>query len=58
MSGNTKDRGEQDRARVAGGEPYEVRYLAEKHGISQQEAQRLIDQHGNSRESWTRQLTA
>jgi hypothetical protein len=39
----------QDRDRVAGNEEYEVRYFAEKHGISTEQAQQLIDQHGNNR---------
>ncbi len=42
--------GAQDRARVAGGEDYEVRYFAEQNGISIEQAQQLIEQHGNSRE--------
>lgn len=50
MSDDTNNRGGQDRSRVSGDEEYEVRYFAEKHGISVDEAQRLIDQHGNSRE--------
>ncbi|GGD85017.1 hypothetical protein GCM10011515_00900 [Tsuneonella deserti] len=50
MSDDTNNRGAQDRARVAGGEGYEVRYFAEKHGISMEQAQELIDRHGNSRE--------
>lgn len=50
MADDTSNRGGQDRARVSGEESYEVRYFAEKHGISQDEAQRLIDQHGNSRD--------
>ncbi len=39
-----------DRARVAGGEEYEVRYFAEKHGITVEQAEQLIREHGNSRE--------
>ncbi|WP_305095824.1 DUF3606 domain-containing protein [Croceibacterium aestuarii] len=42
--------GAQDRARVAGGEDYEVRFFAEQNGISIEQAQQLIEQHGNSRE--------
>jgi hypothetical protein len=41
--------GAQDRSRVSGSEGYEVRYFADKHGISIEQAQRLIDQHGNDR---------
>ena len=50
MSDDTNDRGAQDRARVSGEQEYEVRYFAEKHGISVEQAQELIDRHGNSRE--------
>jgi hypothetical protein len=35
---------------VAGGEDYEVRYLAEKTGISSAEARDLVDRFGNDRE--------
>jgi hypothetical protein len=50
MADDKQDRGGQDRARVAGDQDYEVRYFAEKHGISIDQAQQLIDKHGNSRE--------
>jgi hypothetical protein len=35
---------------VAGGEEYEVRYFADKHGISVEQAEELIRQHGNNRD--------
>jgi len=38
-----------DRMRVAGGEEYEVQYLAKKHGIDVEEAKTLIRRHGNDR---------
>lgn len=38
-----------DRMRVAGGEEYEVQYLAEKHGITVEEAKTLIRRHGSDR---------
>jgi hypothetical protein len=41
--------GKQDRDRVAGGEPYEVEYFANKHGISMDQARRLIQALGNDR---------
>ena len=50
MTDDTNDRGAQDRARVSGEQEYEVRYFADKHGISVEQAQELIDRHGNSRE--------
>ena len=50
MPDDKNDRGNQDRSRVSGEEQYEVRYFADKHGISVEQAQQLIDRHGNSRE--------
>jgi hypothetical protein len=43
--------GGQDRARVAGGEDYEVRHFAERHGISPEEVREMIKRVGNSREA-------
>jgi hypothetical protein len=43
-------RGAGDRARVAGGEGYEVSYFARKHGITKDEAKALIARVGNDRE--------
>jgi hypothetical protein len=40
---------QQDRSKVAGGEPYEVQYFAKKHGITRDQAQRLIKRMGNNR---------
>jgi hypothetical protein len=34
---------------VSGSENHEVRYFANKHGISMHQAQALIRQHGNNR---------
>ena len=39
---------------MAGGQAYEVRHFADKHGISEEQAQELIDKHGNSREALDR----
>ena len=49
MSDDKTKVGAQDRARVAGGEPYEVSYFAQKHGITSQQARDLISRVGNSR---------
>ena len=49
MADDKTDRGQQDRSRVAGGEPYEVSYFAQKHGITTQQAQDLISRVGNDR---------
>jgi hypothetical protein len=51
MSDDKNDRGAQDRSRVAGSEDYEVRYFADKHGISVEQAQQLNERHGNSRDT-------
>lgn len=39
-----------DRKRVASQEDYEVRFFAQDAGISMEQAQDLIDRHGNNRE--------
>lgn len=54
MADDTSNRGGQDRSRVAGGQEHEVRYFAEKHGISTEQAEQLIAQHGNDREELDR----
>lgn len=50
MADDLNMRGGQDRSRIAGGEDYEVRYMAEKLGVSEQEVKRAIEKVGNSRE--------
>ena len=42
--------GEPDRSRVPGDQDYEVRYLAEKHGLSAEQVKKLIARVGNDRE--------
>ena len=49
MADDKNNTGGGDRARVAGGEGYEVAYFADKHGITIEEARALIEQHGNDR---------
>ena len=51
MADDKNQRGGGDRSRDAGGEEYEVRYFAERHGISIEQAEQLIAEHGNSREA-------
>jgi hypothetical protein len=55
MADDKNNRGEPDRSRVSGSEEYEVRYFAEKHGISIEQAQGLIERHGNDRETLDRE---
>jgi hypothetical protein len=49
--------GEPDRSRVAGGERYEVQHLAERTGISTDEARELIERFGNDRETLEREAS-
>ncbi|MFC4293571.1 DUF3606 domain-containing protein [Novosphingobium tardum] len=49
MSDDTNNVGAQDRSRIAGHQEHEVRYFADKHGITVEQAQQLIAQHGNNR---------
>ncbi|MDB5318330.1 MAG: hypothetical protein JWO24_4174 [Rhodospirillales bacterium] len=49
MADDKMKRGGADRQRVAANEPYEVEYFARKHGLSRQEAERLIREIGNDR---------
>jgi hypothetical protein len=50
MSDNPSIQDGRDRSRVAGGEGYEVRYFADKHGITIDHARDLIDRIGNDRD--------
>ena len=38
-----------DRSRVAASDPSEVRYFANKHGLTEQKVQELIREYGNDR---------
>jgi hypothetical protein len=49
MSDDKNSQDGRDRSRVAGDEPYEVQYFADKHGISREEARELIATIGNDR---------
>jgi hypothetical protein len=49
MADDVSKRGTQDRVRVASEQGYEVDHFARKHGISQEQAKRLIEQIGNDR---------
>jgi hypothetical protein len=40
-----------DRSRVAASDPSEVRYFANKHGISEEKVQDLIREFGNDRKT-------
>jgi hypothetical protein len=49
MADDKSKRGAPDRRKVAGGEPYEVKVVAEKFNVSQAEVKRVIKDVGNSR---------
>ena len=51
MADDKTKRGGPDRRRVAGEQPYEVSYFARKHGITEEQAQDLIERIGNDREA-------
>ena len=40
-----------DRSQVSASDDYEVRYFADKHGISIAQAEQLIARHGNDRDA-------
>ena len=54
MSDDKSNTGGQDRSRVAGDQDYEVRHFAEQHGISIEQAEQLISEHGNDRDALDR----
>lgn len=54
MADDKSNRSGRDRSRVSGSEDYEVRYFAEKNGISMKQAEQLIAEHGNNREELER----
>ena len=49
MSDDKSNVGGSDRSRVAGDQDYEIDHFARKHGLSREQAQALIDRHGNDR---------
>lgn len=58
MADNKQNVGEPDRSRVSASEDYEVRYFADKRGLSMDQARALIRQHGNNREELDRAAEA
>ena len=50
MADSKSNRGGRDRSRVAAGQGYELGYFARKHGISRDQAQKLIDRIGGDRD--------
>lgn len=50
MADNKTKRGKADRKKVSKSEGYELAYFARKHGITRDQAIKLIDRIGNDRE--------
>ena len=48
MADDLSNRGPQDRSRISMSEDYEVRYWTKALGVSKEELQKLVDEHGNS----------
>ena len=48
MADDLSNRGPADRSRVKVNEPWEVRYWTKEFGVSEQELQELVRQHGVS----------
>lgn len=57
MSDDKTKQDGRDRSQIAGDEPYEVQYFAEKHGIRMNKARELIDKFGNDRDALEREAT-
>lgn len=55
MADNRSQVGEPDRGRIAAAERYEVQHLAERHGISTDEARELIERFGNDHDVLVRE---
>ena len=51
MSDNKQMQDGRDRAKVNAEEPYEVSYFAEKHGISAEQARKILASAGSSRKA-------
>jgi len=54
MADDKSKRGGADRSRVSASEGYEVSYFAKKHGISTEDAKRIIKAHGPDRDACDR----
>jgi len=58
MADDKSKRDVRDRNRVSADEDYEVRYFAEKAGITPQQVRDLISKHGNDRATLEREAKA
>ncbi|PCD66801.1 DUF3606 domain-containing protein [Rhizobium phaseoli] len=51
MADDKSKRGKPDRDRISLSEAYEVAYFAKKHGLSKEDAERIIKRHGSDRDA-------
>lgn len=51
MADDPNKRGRQDRNKIAANQPYEVNYFKNKHGITKEQALKIIERHGNDRDA-------
>jgi hypothetical protein len=51
MPDDKTKRGAPDRRSVSAGQGYEVGYFAKKHGLTRQQAEELIEKHGENRKT-------
>ena len=57
MSDDLKNRGPQDRSRISLTEEWEVAYWTKSLGVSREELEKLVRQHGNSAETVKKAIT-
>ena len=57
MADDLKQRGPQDASRISLGEEWEVRYWTKSLGVSREELEKLVRQHGSSAEAVKKALT-
>ena len=58
MSDDLKNRGQQDRSKIAMNEEHEVRYWTKHLGVSKEQLQKAIDKVGNSAAAVRKELAA
>jgi hypothetical protein len=57
MSDNLKDRGPQDRSRISLTEEWEVKYWTQALGVSREELEKLVREHGHAADAVRKALT-
>jgi hypothetical protein len=57
MSDNLKDRGPQDRSRISLTEDWEMKYWTQALGVSREELEKLVREHGHAADAVREALT-